>query len=89
VPTLGEAGFPGGESTFWLALRAPAKTPRAIVEKVNAEVQRSLGAADVKERLAKLGTEPMAMTPAQSDAFIAREYTELGKIMVDAGLKPQ
>jgi tripartite-type tricarboxylate transporter receptor subunit TctC len=89
VPTLGEAGFPQGESTFWLALLAPAKTPPAIVAKVNAEIQRALGAADVKERLAKLGTEPMAMTPAQSDTFIAREYTELGKIMIDAGLTPQ
>jgi tripartite-type tricarboxylate transporter receptor subunit TctC len=89
VPTLGEAGFPEGESTFWLALLAPAKTPRAIVDKVNAEVQRALGAADVKERLAKLGTEPLAMTPAQSDAFIAREYKELGKIMLDSGATPQ
>jgi tripartite-type tricarboxylate transporter receptor subunit TctC len=89
VPTLGEAGFPEGESTFWLALLAPAKTPRAIVDKVNAEVQRALGAADVKERLAKLGTEPMPMTPAQSDAFIAREYKELGKIMLDSGATPQ
>ena len=89
VPTLGEAGFPEGESTFWLALLAPAKTPRAIVDKVNAEVQRALGAADVRERLAKLGTEPMAMTAAQSDAFIAKEYKELGKIMRDAGATPQ
>jgi tripartite-type tricarboxylate transporter receptor subunit TctC len=89
VPTLGEAGFPQGESTFWLALLAPSKTPRDIVAKANAEVQRALQSADVKERLAKLGTEPMAMTPAQSDAFIAREYHELGKVMRDAGLTPQ
>jgi tripartite-type tricarboxylate transporter receptor subunit TctC len=41
------------------------------------------------ERLAKLGTDPMPMTPAQSDAFIAKEYHELGKIMRDAGLTPQ
>jgi tripartite-type tricarboxylate transporter receptor subunit TctC len=43
----------------------------------------------VKERLAKLGTEPMSMSPAEADAFIAREYHELGTIMRDAGLKPQ
>jgi len=89
VPTLGEAGFPGAESTFWLALLAPAKTPPEIVAKVNAEVNRALNSPEVVERLAKLGTDPMSMTPAQSDAFIAREYNELGKIMRDAGLTPQ
>lgn len=89
VPTLGEAGFPEGESTFWLALLAPAKTSPEIVARINAEVNRALSASDMVERLAKLGTEPMSMTPAQSDAFIAREYHELGKIMRDAGLTPQ
>jgi len=89
VPTLGEAGFPDGESTFWLALLAPAKTPPEIVARINAEVNRALTAPDMVERLAKLGTEPMPMTPAQSDAFIAKEYHELGKIMRDAGLTPQ
>jgi tripartite-type tricarboxylate transporter receptor subunit TctC len=89
VPTLGEAGLPEGESTFWLALLAPSKTPRDILAKTNGEIQRALQSAEVKERLAKLGTEPMAMTAAESDAFIAREYNELGKIMRDAGLTPQ
>ena len=89
VPTLGEAGLPGGESTFWLALLAPSKTPRDIVAKANAEVQRALQSPEVKERLAKLGAEPMAMSPAESDAFIAREYHDLGNIMRDAGLTPQ
>ena len=89
VPTLGEAGFPDGESTFWLALLAPVKTPPDIVAKINAEVNRALNSAEIVERLAKLGTEPMSMTPAQSDAFIAREYQELGKVMLDAGATPQ
>jgi len=89
VPTLGEAGFPDGESTFWLALLAPAKTPSAIVGQINAEVLRALQSADVKDRLAKLGTEPMSMSPAESDAFIRREYHDLGKVMRDAGLTPQ
>jgi tripartite-type tricarboxylate transporter receptor subunit TctC len=89
VPTLGEAGLPDGESTFWLALLAPSKTPGDVIGRLNSEVQRSLQAAEMKERLAKLGTEPMSMSPAQSDAFIAREYNELGKIMRDAGLTPQ
>jgi tripartite-type tricarboxylate transporter receptor subunit TctC len=89
VPTLGEAGFPDGESTFWLALLAPAKTPPAIVGQINAEVRRALQSADVRDRLAKLGTEPMSMTPAESDAFIRGEYEDLGKVMRAAGLSPQ
>jgi tripartite-type tricarboxylate transporter receptor subunit TctC len=89
VPTLGEAGFPDGESTFWLALLAPVKTPREVVNKVNAEVSRALKSQDVVARLDKLGTEPMLMSPAEADAFIRREYEVLGKVMRDAGLKPQ
>jgi len=89
VPTLGEAGLPGGESTFWLALLAPSRTPAEIVGKVNAEVNRALQTTEVKERLAKLGTDPMAMSPAESDAFIRREYNDLGAVMRAAGLTPQ
>ena len=76
VPTIAEAGFPHGESTFWLALLAPAKTPPAIVNKLNAEVQRALQSATSRSAWRKLGTEPMSMTPAQSDAFIASEYKD-------------
>jgi tripartite-type tricarboxylate transporter receptor subunit TctC len=89
VPTIAEAGFPDGESTFWLALLAPAKTPPELVAKVNGEVLRALQSPEVRERLAKLGTEPMSLTPAESDAYIRREYNELGKVMRAAGATPQ
>ena len=89
VPTIAEAGFPAAESTFWLALLAPAKTPAEIVAKVNGEVLRALQSVELKERLVKLGTEPMSMTPAESDAFIRREYEVLGNVMRAAGLTPQ
>jgi len=52
-------------------------------------VDRALKSQDVIERLAKLGTEPMSMTPAEADAFIRREYEDLGKVMRAAGLTPQ
>ncbi len=89
VPTLGEAGFPEGESTFWLALLAPVKTAPEIIAKVNAELNRALSSPDMAARLAKLGTEPMPMSAGEADRFIAREYHELGKVMRDAGLTPQ
>jgi tripartite-type tricarboxylate transporter receptor subunit TctC len=89
VPTIAEAGYPGGEFDFWLGMLAPAKTPKEIVAKVNAEVNRALNSADTVERLRKLGSVPMTMTPAQFDAFIAKEYQVLGKVMRDAGAQPQ
>jgi tripartite-type tricarboxylate transporter receptor subunit TctC len=89
VPTIAEAGFPDGESTFWVALLAPAKTPRDIVVKLNAEVNRALQTPEMKAKLANLGTDPMVMTPEQFDRFVADEYRVLGDIMVKAGLTPQ
>jgi len=89
VPTIAEAGFPNAESTFWVVMLAPAKTPRDIIAKLNAEANRALESPDMKERLAKLGTQPMSMTPEQLDRFVASEYRELGDVMVKAGLKPQ
>ena len=59
VPTIAEAGFPDGESTFWLAMLAPVKTSAEIIGRLNVEVLRALQSAEMKERLAKLGTEPM------------------------------
>jgi tripartite-type tricarboxylate transporter receptor subunit TctC len=89
VPTIAEAGFPEAESNFWVAMLAPAKTPKDVVAKLNAEVNRALQSPEVKDRLAKLGTESMAMTPEQFDRFVAEEYRDLGDVMVRAGLKPQ
>ena len=89
VPTIAEAGYPGGEFNFWVGMLAPAKTPREVVAKVNAKVNKALKLPEVIDRLAKLGAEPMSMTPAEFDAFIRHEHDELGKIMRDAGAKPQ
>jgi tripartite-type tricarboxylate transporter receptor subunit TctC len=89
VPTIAEAGYPGGQFDFWIGMLAPAKTPREVVAKVNGEINRALRSPDMIERLAKLGSEPMPMTPEQFDAFIAREYEALGKVMRDAGATPQ
>jgi len=89
VPTIAEAGFPGGEFDFWVGLLAPGKTPKDLLEKINAEVTRALASPDMKDRLAKLGGEPMKMSPEQFDAFLRKEHAVLGQLMRDAGAKPQ
>src|SRR5919201_844499 len=62
VPTIAEAGVPGYEATIWLGLMAPAGTPRPVLEKLNAEVNKVINAADVKETWSKQGAVPMGMT---------------------------
>jgi tripartite-type tricarboxylate transporter receptor subunit TctC len=89
VPTIAEAGFPRGEFNFWVGMLAPANTPSEVLARLNAEVQRALQGADMKERLAKLGSEPMVMSPEQFDAFIRDEFTVLGEVMRASGVKAQ
>jgi tripartite-type tricarboxylate transporter receptor subunit TctC len=89
VPTIAEAGYPGGEFNFWVGMLAPGKTPRNVVARLNAEVAKALQTPEVQGRIAKLGAEPMPMSPEQFDAFIKEQYEDLGKIMRAAGAKPQ
>ena len=81
VPTVAEAGLPGFVFDFWIGLLAPAKTPRAIVNKLNQEVNKALSLADVKERMGKLGAESVVMSPEQFDAYIKDEFNTLGAVM--------
>ncbi len=81
VPTVAEAGVPGFVFDFWVGLLAPAKTPRNIVNKLNQEVRKIMLQPEVVERLAKLGAEPMPMTPERFDAYIKEEFATLGAVM--------
>jgi tripartite-type tricarboxylate transporter receptor subunit TctC len=84
VPTVAEAGLPGFVFDFWIGMLAPAKTPKAIVNKLNAEVRNILQQADVKDRLSKLGADPMPMSPEQFDAYMKEEFATLGAVMKSA-----
>ncbi len=84
VPRVAEAAVPGFVFDFWIGLLAPAKTPRDVVNKLNQEVNKSLALPDVKERMAKLGGEPLPMSPERFDAFIREEHATLSGIMKDA-----
>ena len=73
VPTTVEAGFPDTDFDFWIGMVVPKKTPRDLVAKIHQETVKGLEDPGVKERLAKLGVEPMIMTPEAFDQRIARE----------------
>jgi tripartite-type tricarboxylate transporter receptor subunit TctC len=87
VPTTIEAGFPNSEYNFWMGMFAPAKTPSAVVTRLNAETVKALQSPAVKSRLAKIGADPMPMTPAEFDAFVKKEI-EINAVLVKAaGIK--
>ena len=88
VPTMAEAGLPGGEYMFWIGLFAPRKTPRAIVEKLNGETTKAIGAPDLRERFRGMGAEPLPMKPADLDAFLAADTEKMGKVVKAANIKP-
>ena len=89
VPTVAESGLPGFDYSLWVGIFAPAGTPPAIVDKIARDVRLAAQAADVKERFATLGAEPMPMTPAEFKQFVDGEITESAKVIKAAGIKPQ
>jgi tripartite-type tricarboxylate transporter receptor subunit TctC len=87
VPTTLEAGFPDSDYTFWNGMLAPAKTPRAIVERLNAEVTKVLAQPAVQAKLAPQGVEPLPLKPQEFDAMIVKEVASNLKLAQAAGLK--
>lgn len=87
VPTLAEVGVKGFESSQWFGLLAPAGTPREVIAKINADLQRVLALSDVKERLAVQGGETYGSTPEAFAAFLKKEHDTYAKIIADAGIK--
>jgi tripartite-type tricarboxylate transporter receptor subunit TctC len=89
LPTMDEAGLKGYDTSTWGGLLAPAGTPKDVVAKLNAEVNKALAAADVKERLAGAGIEPAGGTPAHFGGFIESEMKRWAKVAKDAGIQPE
>jgi tripartite-type tricarboxylate transporter receptor subunit TctC len=87
VPTTIEAGFPDSDYTFWTGMLAPAKTPRPIIERLHAEVQKALALPTVQAKLAPQGVEPLPLSPQEFDAMIAKEIVSNIKFAKAAELK--
>ncbi len=89
VPTIAEAGVANAESGSWIAILAPTGTPRAIIDKVSADVGEAVAAPDVREKLIAQGAVPQASTPAELQALIAADLARYGKIIRDKGLRAE
>ena len=89
MPTVAESGVPGYEAASWYGVFAPARTPRPIVDKVSGEVARITRASDVRERLIADGADPAGTSPEEFATYIKLELARWGKVVKDAGIKPQ
>jgi tripartite-type tricarboxylate transporter receptor subunit TctC len=88
LPTVAEsAGLPGYEADVWYGLLAPAATPQAIVQKLNAEVGRVLQSREIRERLIALGFEPFHNSPAEFAALMKSEMAKWEKVVRQSGAK--
>jgi tripartite-type tricarboxylate transporter receptor subunit TctC len=81
LPTMMEAGVKGYESATWYGVLAPAKTPPAIVKKLNAEIVAVLKQPEVRDRIAKDGAEPVGSTPEEFGAYMRSEIAKWGKVI--------
>ena len=87
VPTLQEAGVLGYEASVWLALLAPAGTPKDIVTRLNAEITKVMSAPDTKKALYDAGVEPTPSTPEAMSEYMVKEMERWGKVVKDTGIK--
>jgi tripartite-type tricarboxylate transporter receptor subunit TctC len=87
LPTMMEAGVAGYSSGNWYGFLAPAGTPRAIIDKFNADIQKALAQKDVRERMTRQGMEPLGSTPDDFTKFIKAETIKYAKVVKAAGIR--
>ena len=87
VPTVAESGYPTFEVSTWSGLIAPAGTPRAIVDRLNAEVGKALKSKELQDKLAADGSEPMGGSPQRFAEHIRAEHAKWGGVIREAGIR--
>jgi tripartite-type tricarboxylate transporter receptor subunit TctC len=87
VPTVAEAGVPGYETTIWLGMMAPAGTPRPILDKLSAEINKIVSSAEVRETWGKQGAQPMGMSVDAFDKFLRADIAKWAKVVKASGAK--
>jgi tripartite-type tricarboxylate transporter receptor subunit TctC len=89
VPTLNESGMPGFEVGAWQGILAPAKTPSAIIERLNKEVMKALASPDAAEKLQAQGAQILKSTPQEYAAYLDKELERWEKVVKSSGVQPE
>jgi tripartite-type tricarboxylate transporter receptor subunit TctC len=89
VPTFAELGYDRMDISLWYGIVAPAATPPAVVQRLNAELVKILALADIRKSLLDQGADIEGGTPAAFEAFMRQESTRWGAVVKEAGIKPE
>ena len=89
LPTMPQAGFPGYEAANWFGMVVPAKTPPAIITRLNQDFARALNTPDVREKMLTQGMEPVSKTPEAFSKYIQSEITKWAGVVKTSGAKPE
>jgi len=89
MPTVAEAGVPNYEATIWIGVMAPAKTPKPVIDLLNAEIIKIMNRTDVKEAWAKQGAVPMPMTPEEFDKYLRADIEKWAHVVKVSGAKAE
>ena len=87
IPTLAESGLPGYEASVWYGLVAPAKTPAAVIARLNTEINKILQDPDTRQKLLANDFQPAGSTPENFESYIKAETMKWGKVVKDSGAK--
>lgn len=89
VPTIAEAGVPGADFISWNGVHVPARTPKATIAKLNAELDRLLKLPELRERMQTLGLNPAGGTPEAFAAFVKADIARWAKVIKDSGVRAE
>jgi tripartite-type tricarboxylate transporter receptor subunit TctC len=87
VPSMEEAGVAGYDASVWLALLAPANTPRDVVTRLNTEIAKLMANPETRKALANAGVEAAPSTPEAMQAYLGEELARWGKVVKDTGIR--
>ncbi|MDP2242138.1 MAG: tripartite tricarboxylate transporter substrate binding protein [Burkholderiales bacterium] len=89
LPTVAESGVPGYDVSLWWGVFAPARTPKPVIDRLNAEIRKALATDAMKKHFADFGAEPSPMTPEAFSATVKSEIAKWSKVIRDANIKPE
>jgi tripartite-type tricarboxylate transporter receptor subunit TctC len=89
LPTIAEQGVPGYTTTIWLGIFAPAKTPPAVLQRLQKEIGDAVGSADYKEKLLAIEMQPQSSTSAELAGYLRSDLAKWAKVVKEAGIRPE